>query len=411
MVSAILPPMSAPKLKRWEIVASTGSHFDVLDGLRGVAILLVVAYHTLYTNPAHGVVARLAGDIIAAGWMGVPIFFVLSGFLISYPFFQKREADPQFWYQRGYASRRLAKILPPFYLSIVLFLGFYWLQFHDPAYLESAWKWATGLANFIPIPVAFNLSYWSLLVESHFYLLLPLLFWLTRGRSVRTTTVVLFLILFAVPLVARQLTWPSGVLNFPDYDTPLARELNLAQTRFPCQLDYFAWGVAFAGVYVALGTAREKLAALGLFGYAGVALMAVTLVLWGKWAKEFGIHTNPTRWSVELSHLLPAVAAMLLLFFVFDPKSLGARVFGCAPLRFTGIISYEWFLFHGPVVNWFAEHYPGQAHGHVLAYAWKCLVPLVVTFGFFGAGVSVFLATDSEPGQGSVEADLRLEKR
>ena len=50
--------MFAKILKRLEIAASTGSHFDVLDGLRGVAILLVVAHHTLYTNPEHGLLAR-----------------------------------------------------------------------------------------------------------------------------------------------------------------------------------------------------------------------------------------------------------------------------------------------------------------------------------------------------------------
>lgn len=369
-------------IKRWEIVPSTGSHFDVLDGLRGMAILLVVAFHTLYINPAHGVGARLAGYVIAAGWMGVPIFFVLSGFLISYPFFQRRQADPQFWHQRGYARRRLAKILPPFYLSIVLFLGFYWMQFHDPAYLNSAWKWATGLANFVLIPVDFNLSYWSLLVESHFYLMLPLLFWLTRGRTVRTTTVILFLILFTVPLMARHFTWPTGIYVWPDYQDTVTKQLQLGLARFPCQLDYFAWGVAFAGVYVALGAVREQVRALSLFGYAGAALLLVTLVCWGLWARQFDIRAHPTRWSVELSHFLPALAAMLLLFFVFDPQSLGARVFGWAPLRFTGIISYEWFLFHGPVVNWFQAQFPGQTHGSVLAYAWKTLVPLAVTFGF-----------------------------
>ena len=373
--------MSAPSLKRWEIKASTGSHFDVLDGLRGAAILLVVAYHTLYTNPAHGLGARFAGYIITAGWIGVPVFFVLSGFLISYPFFQKRETDPRFWYQRGYIARRAAKILPPFYLSIIFFLGFYALQAWNPAYLKSALLWATGLGNFITVDPVFNGSYWSLIVESHFYLVLPLLFWLTRGRTVRTTTVVLFLILFAGPMVARHFTWPEGVLAWPDYGDPLERKLSLAQARFPCQLDYFAWGVAFAGVYVGLGAAREKLGALSLFGYAGAVLMLVALVFWGLWAKQFDIRGHPTCWSVEISHLLPALAAMLLLFFIFDPGSLGARFFSLGWLRFTGIISYEWFLFHGPVVGWFHEH-TGPSHGSVLAYAWRTIVPLILTFVF-----------------------------
>jgi peptidoglycan/LPS O-acetylase OafA/YrhL len=373
--------MSTPKLQQWEIKASTGSHFDVLDGLRGMAILLVVAYHALYTNPAQGVVARVAGYIIAAGWMGVPVFFVLSGFLISYPFFQKRAADPQFWYQRGYAWRRLAKILPPFYLSILFFIGLFWLQGLDPANLKSALLWATGLGNFVVVDPVFNGSYWSLIVESHFYIVLPLLFWLTRGRTVRTTTVILFLILFTVPLVVRHHTWPGGMMVAPDYAGEQAKHLGMALGRFPCQLDYFAWGVAFAGVYVELGAIREKLAALSFFGYAGLALLLVTIVFWGYWSSHFNFRGYPTRWEVEMGHLLPPVAAMLLLFFVFDPASRGARFFSLGWLRFTGIISYEWFLFHGPIVQWF-YHSTGPSNGSLLAYAWRTLVPLGVTFVF-----------------------------
>ncbi|MEP6669623.1 MAG: acyltransferase [Chthoniobacter sp.] len=202
---------SAPIIESWEIKPSTGRHFDVLDGLRGVAILIVVAFHTLYTNPEHVGLSRAAGYVIAAGWMGVPIFFVLSGFLISYPFFRGRNSDSRFWYPPGYARRRIGKIIPPFYLSILLFIGFYWCVSWDPACLTAAWKWATGLANFVPMPIGFNLSYWSLIVEAHFYVLLPVLFWMTRGLSVRHTTVILFLVFFMGPLIARHLTWPVAL--------------------------------------------------------------------------------------------------------------------------------------------------------------------------------------------------------
>jgi|GEM_PF-741051 len=374
--------MAQSNLKRWEIVASSGSHFDVLDGLRGMAILLVVAFHAFYINPEQGIIAQLIGYIISAGWMGVPIFFVLSGFLISYPFFVNRHSNIKFWYPSGYARRRIGKILPPFYLSIFVFLGFYWWQFHDPAYFCSALKWALGMGNFMTISPYFNGVYWSLLVESHYYIVLPLLFWMTRGLSTRRTGGILFMVLFLVPMLVRQLTWPANVYVLPDYTTFLFAEVSLKLTRFPCQLDYFAWGIIFAAVYVPLTLENPgKLRALSLLGYVGVGLMVVTLIYWGLWIKQFNINGHITRWSIEVSHLLPGVATMLMLFFVFDRQSLGARLLSMSWLRFAGIISYEWFLFHLPIVSWFHEH-TGPTHGNALAYVWRTLIPLLVTLGF-----------------------------
>ena len=129
-------PVPTNPAQCWEIKSSTGNHFDVLDGLRGIAILMVVILHTFYVNETRSVAEWVLGYVIPAGWVGVPIFFVLSGFLISLPFFTGRQANADFWYPKGYARRRLAKIMPPFYLSILFFAVFYWFRFHDPAYLN-----------------------------------------------------------------------------------------------------------------------------------------------------------------------------------------------------------------------------------------------------------------------------------
>lgn len=372
---------SGRNVKKWEVTPSTGRHFDALDGLRGLAILLVVASHTLYTNPTHGVGSRVAGYIFSGGWMGVPLFFVLSGFLISYPFFKGRNSDSHYWYPSGYTWRRLGKIIPPFYLSIVLFLGLCWWNFRDPAYFTSAWEWATGLANFVQTPVPFNLSYWSLIVEVQFYVVLPLLFWLTRGLAVRSTALFLFVLFFAIPIVIRQLSWPQGLYVLPTYDSLVYRETMLKLARFPCELDYFGWGICFAGIFVLLAPAREQLRPLSVLGYMGLLFMAVTLFSWGYWSEHFEIHAQPTRWGIEVGHLLPTVASFLMLFFLFDPDCWGARRLSAGWLRFTGVVSYEWFLFHGPVVAWFHEH-TGASNGSVLAYAWRTGVPLALTFGF-----------------------------
>jgi peptidoglycan/LPS O-acetylase OafA/YrhL len=167
----------------------------------------------------------------------------------------------------------------------------------------------------------------------------------------------------------------------PPHPSDLHRDVILRLTRFPCQLDYFAWGVAFAAVYTPLAKAGALLRPLSILGYGGVMLISATLIFWGFWCERYSIDRQPTRWSVELGHLLPGIAAMLMLFFVFDPSCRGSRWLSGKWLRFIGIVSYEWFLFHGPIVAWFHEN-TGPSQGNVFAYAWRTIVPLIITFLF-----------------------------
>jgi peptidoglycan/LPS O-acetylase OafA/YrhL len=69
-----------------------------------------------------------------------------------------------------------------------------------------------------------------------------------------------------------------------------------------------------------------------------------------------------------------------MLFFVFDPECLGSRILAHSSLRFIGIVSYEWFLIHQPVVYLFQDIF-GQTHGSLVFYVLKTILPLVLTFG------------------------------
>ena len=373
--------MSDQKLKHWGINSSTGRHFAVLDGLRGMAILMVVVFHTFYTNPKNNFAGEMVGHVIRGGWMGVPIFFVLSGFLITYPFFKGRFKNPTASGQPGFAWRRIGKIAPPFYLSLALFSCFYWFQKHDPEYFRAALIWAVGMGDYI-LPqsvspkVSFNLSYWSLVVEVHFYLLVPVLFFLTRKLSVRRTALLLFLFFMLLPLGVRMGAW-----HFESYFLN-GGQLRFFLERFPFgQLDYFSWGVGFAGFYAAAESNREKYKRLASLGYLGLALLAVTLLLWSLACLNYGIHDMSMLWSIEGFRFLSAFSGFLLLFFVFDGDALGSKCLGCQSLQFIGLVSYEWFLFHGPIVSWFHES-AGRTEGSVLAYVWKTVLPLAVTFVF-----------------------------
>lgn len=73
-------------LQSWHVSPSFNRDYDLIDGLRGIAILLVLGGHHIYVNPLSGSLARFVGGVFRAGGFGVTVFFALSGFLISWPF-------------------------------------------------------------------------------------------------------------------------------------------------------------------------------------------------------------------------------------------------------------------------------------------------------------------------------------
>ena len=373
------PGRQAGSLDGWTAASSTGSHFDCLDGLRGVAILMVVTFHAVYFNQQHASApVQIIGWLIQGGWMGVPLFFGLSGFLISYPFFLRlARTGGQSAYPRGYALKRLAKIVPPFYFSLVVFSSCLYFGTRDAGYFTTALHWAVGIPNLVRQPRQINGSYWSLIVEAQFYLVLPLLFQAVRRVKYEHKGWILFGTLLCLPFACRCLTWPpSGA----DEET-----VAFVFRRFPCQLDYFAWGVWFAWGYVGGVFSRWPQSRLVWLSHLGVGLLTASLMVWAY--LEYAWHINswgPPQIVADLMCVSLGLSVFLLLFFVYAPSSPIAR-FLCHPwLRFTGIISYEWFLFHTPVIVFFRT-WMGASSGNLPKFLFIVITPVVATFIFSAA--------------------------
>ena len=178
----------------------SGTHIGALDGIRGLAILLVLAFH-------FGRSARMFGisnPILQAteiGWVGVDLFFVLSGFLITGILYDSRMNER---YYRNFYARRSLRIFPLYYgaLLVTVVLGMLWPEAevwsaHSPAWI------AFYTTNFLMASEGTEAAgilghFWSLAVEEHFYLLWPLFVrWGTR-RQLMAVSAALIVMAFAL---------------------------------------------------------------------------------------------------------------------------------------------------------------------------------------------------------------------
>jgi peptidoglycan/LPS O-acetylase OafA/YrhL len=172
-----------------------------LDTLRSVAILSVIVYHLL---AFHGdTVPDAVLPIVRIGWMGVDLFFVLSGYLIASQLFKPYLSGerPGLW---QFYRNRLYRVMPAFFVVLGLYLSI--PSWREAETLAPVWQYATFTFNLLAShPAGKGFSHvWSLCVEEHFYLFLPLivLFAMRRPSLRRAVTAIAALVLFGVAIRA-----------------------------------------------------------------------------------------------------------------------------------------------------------------------------------------------------------------
>ena len=347
-------------LEPWHVDPSANRNYDFIDGLRGVAILMVLVCHSFYAKEQSTLVGRFLLNFSGTLGLGVNLFFTLSGFLIAWPFWKRKVNCAESLIPPGYGWRRFWKIYPPLALSVVLLTPCFILwQGQAPLFLRTAGQWLTGLAFLMPVSGQLNPVMWSLVVEIHFYLILPLLFLLTKPLPAKTCLWVISLFLLAGPILAESLTGLAPTF-LPEINDP-----------FFIGLGSFCFGVGLAGV----DNLKLWNRSWGRIGDAGwvVMLIGLTGLAW--------VRTNPSAHAGVTPHLFHWIFILgtgCLLGYAAAPQNPRARWL-CAPwLRWCGIISYEWYLFHQPMVFWSREFW-GPASGGIIKYALIIGVPLVAS--------------------------------
>jgi peptidoglycan/LPS O-acetylase OafA/YrhL len=359
-------------LESWHVTPAGSQTYGFLDGIRGIAILLVLACHLLYVNPNASQHLLFLFGIFGAGTFGVTIFFALSGFLISLPFWKDKARGAPTELRR-YALRRFWKIAPPLALSLLILTPVYIHFFGDrDLFLKTALQWLCGYAFIFPVSGRLNPVMWSLIVEVHFYILLPLVFLTLRKASYRTTLIILSLAFLMVPILARQIfeAYGNGFSLHP-----------LIQVSFPSKLDAFSVGILIAGLHArnALPAIITRLAPLGFVG------IAIAMV----WTSHIGLTPGTPKVLTEINNLIILASSGLLLAFIGNPAAAGKWFLDNRLLRWFGMVSYEWYLFH-QAAFFFTWALLGNADGDPKIYAARILIPALgslilaaVTYRFF----------------------------
>lgn len=308
-----------------------GRRDEALDGLRGIAALLVVFFHC-------GVELRFP-PIVLPGFSGVHLFFVLSGYLISRPFLARLLAGEALPSWRKYCARRFMRIYPTYFAALVVFVGMRIAgHLHIPTprdvllHMLLLFNWGTP-AEFLSI----NIAMWTLAIESQFYVILPIASSVAKRFAPGPGRLGAFWLgssMVLVGWVSRCVEYSRSIPGTPRFRLPFSF------------LDLFAMGIFVA--YFELTRAsllRNRPPLRGLLSLLALALLFGTnawLVLSGG-----GDWLSPP--TLALACLYPTFACAgfaLMLLLVVTRTQDNVAVLTAAPLVFVGQISYSMYLFH-----------------------------------------------------------------
>lgn len=309
----------------------TRRHIAQLDGLRGLAIVFVMLFHMTMVRPV-GKAALFWARLCEHGGLGVDVFFVLSGFLIT-GILLDALGGPRYF--RNFYARRVLRIFPLYYA--VLAFSFLILPriapWSVPRYeqvnREAIWYWL-HLSNFaiarrgVFIHGIVDVS-WSLAIEEQFYLLWPAIVWCVSAPRLRSLCIALVAISFA------SRAWLTAVRV-----APVA-----VYTLTFCRLD----GLAI-GALIALTVRNRSLSGIRtLLGRSLLATCPLALVF--ILPLDGRIATAIDAGSAYL--LTSALTGCTILAVLSSPDALLVRPLKWRPLQMFGRYSYALYLFHYPI--------------------------------------------------------------
>ena len=339
-----------------------------IQGLRAVAVLLVIIYH--------------AGLRLEGGFVGVDVFFVVSGYVITAMLIRELERSGRVDFARFYL-RRIRRLLPALGLMLAVVLlsstllapvagqritartGAAAALFNANNYLT---RWGSKGGYFSPnADVNALLHTWSLSVEEQFYLVFPAALAVVwgLGRRIRRCgsrrSVATFLVVTSVGSFALSRMLLGGRFD------PGGLGSEIAFYSAPTRAWEFSVGalIVFAPRFVARVHRRLAMAAavagLGLVGFSAVAF------------------DRATEWPGNATLVPVAGTVALVLAGTGGEANPVTRLLSCRPLQYVGNVSYSWYLWHWPMIVFAAALWPNRAGVARIVGAALSLIPAVVS--------------------------------
>lgn len=249
------------------------------DILRSLAILLVMLFHC----PVAATPIVLMG-VRSYGWLGVDIFFVLSGFLIGRQLFREVQTKGHVDLSTFYL-RRAFRILPAFFIVLAIYALVPFAR--EAATMQPVWRFATFTMNFgLESRYAGSFTQaWSLCVEEHFYLTFPLLLIFFARRMTFGSTIALSVGILLTGILLRFAIWQTQVGVFIDaHDYGEAYASYLRDIYYPTynRLDGLMFGVLLAAVNVFRPAFWKRHAPPKVSFSVGVVLVVIALVIFAQ---------------------------------------------------------------------------------------------------------------------------------
>ena len=348
-----------------------------LDGLRGLAVAWVIAFHVYALRAKLGdpwvdlmASSRFLEPMVGAGYLGVDLFFLISGFLLALPWFVHAAQGKRAPSSSGFYARRVRRIVPAYYVQLVILFVVVLPLLRGPGYwrsdlyvyLYNVVAHALFLHNTTPLTsgsMQVNGALWTLAVEAQFYILIPLVVplfvrWTHAALAASFALAILWHIGVDAGLdaiVAAEMAfgahwgWPESIVRY------------LLLHQLPSYFAHFALGIVLGGAWLRWRAAEPPRVERALVAVAAACALAVLY----RFMAIDGRLLGELTWIVA-----PLCLAVLLFWAVTTHWSFVQRLLARGPLAFLGRVSYSAYLYHLPLLLvW-------NAYAHALP-AWTSL--------------------------------------